>query len=100
MATLKTVDAGNKAAGKIEIDDTILETPYHRKAVSEVVRQFLAANQQGTHSTKNRAEVAYSTRNYIDKKEQAVPERVVQNRPYVATAARFSGRKCVATLLD
>ena len=61
MATLKTVDEGNKAAGKVEIDDTILETPYHRKAVSEVVRQFLAANQQGTHSTKNRAKVAYST---------------------------------------
>jgi ribosomal protein L4 len=60
MATLKTVDAGNKAAGKIEIDDTILETPYHKKAVSEVVRQFLAANQQGTHSTKTRGEVAYS----------------------------------------
>ena len=52
MATLKTVDTGNKAAGKIEIDDSILETPYHRKAVSEVVRQFLAANQQGTHATK------------------------------------------------
>jgi len=60
MATLKTVDSGNKAAGEIEIDDSILETPYHRKAVSEVVRQFLAANQQGTHSTKNRSEVAYS----------------------------------------
>ncbi|HIO11868.1 MAG: 50S ribosomal protein L4 [SAR324 cluster bacterium] len=62
MATIKTVDTGNKAAGEIEIDDSILETPYHRKAVSEVVRQFLAANQQGTHSTKNRSEVAYSTR--------------------------------------
>ena len=62
MAKLKTVDAGNKATGEIEIDNTILETPFHRKAVSEVVRQFLAANQQGTHSTKNRAEVAYSTR--------------------------------------
>ena len=62
MATLKTFDLGNKAAGKVEIDDIIMETPYHRKAVSEVVRQFLAANQQGTHSTKNRAEVAYSTR--------------------------------------
>ena len=62
MATLKTVDTGNKAAGKIEIDDSILETPYHRKAVSEVVRQFLSANQQGTHATKNRAAVAYSTR--------------------------------------
>jgi len=52
MATLKTVDTGNKAAGEIEIDDSILDTPYHRKAVSEVVRQFLAANQQGTHATK------------------------------------------------
>ena len=31
MATIKTVDTGNKAAEKIEIDDTILETPYHKK---------------------------------------------------------------------
>ena len=62
MAKLQTVDVGNKAIGEIEIDNTILETPFHRKAVSDVVRQFLAANQQGTHATKNRAEVAYSTR--------------------------------------
>jgi len=62
MAKLKTFDTGNKAAGEIEIDNSILETPYHRIAVSEVVRQFLAANQQGTHSTKNRSEVSYSTR--------------------------------------
>ena len=62
MAKLNTVDTGNKAAGEIEIDDSILETPYHRIAVSEVVRQFLASNQQGTHATKNRSAVAYSTR--------------------------------------
>jgi len=62
MATIKTVDTGNKAAGEIEIDNSILETPFHRKAVSDVVRQFLAENQRGTHATKNRAEVAYSTR--------------------------------------
>ena len=62
MAKLKTIDTGNKVAGEIEIDDEILETPYHRIAVSEVVRQFLAANQQGTHATKNRSAVAYSTR--------------------------------------
>ena len=62
MAKLKTVDEGMKAAGEIEIDNTILETPFHRKVVSEVVRQFLASNQQGTHATKNRAEVSYSTR--------------------------------------
>lgn len=62
MAKLKTVDQTNKASGDIEIDDSITETPYHKIVVSEVVRQFLASKQQGTHSTKNRAEVAYSTR--------------------------------------
>ena len=62
MAKLKTVDLTNKASGNVEIDDSITETPYHKNVVSEVVRQFLASKQQGTHSTKNRAEVAYSTR--------------------------------------
>ena len=49
MATLKAFDTGNKAVSEIVIDDSIIETPYHRKAVSEVVRQFLSSNQQGTH---------------------------------------------------
>ena len=62
MAKLKTVDQKNKASGDVEIDDSITDTPYHKHVVSEVVRQFLASKQQGTHSTKNRSEVAYSTR--------------------------------------
>ena len=62
MAKIKTLDQTNKASGNIEIDDSITDTPYNRNVVSEVVRQFLASKQQGTHSTKNRSEVAYSTR--------------------------------------
>ena len=62
MAKLKTVDQTNKTSGNIEFDDSIAETPYHKNVVSEVVRQFLASKQQGTHATKNRSEVAYSTR--------------------------------------
>ena len=62
MAKLKTVDKTNKASGNIEIDDSITDTPYHKYVVSEVVRQFLASKHQGTHSTKTRSEVAYSTR--------------------------------------
>ena len=62
MAKLKTVNQKNKASGNVEIDDSITDTPYHKHVVSEVVRQFLASKQQGTHSTKNRSEVAYSTR--------------------------------------
>ncbi len=42
MAKLKTVDLTNKASGDVEIDDSITDTPYHKKVVSEVVRQFLA----------------------------------------------------------
>ena len=62
MTKLKTVDQKNKASGNVEIDDSITDTPYHKHVVSEVVRQFLASKHQGTHSTKNRSEVAYSTR--------------------------------------
>ena len=62
MAKIKTLDHTNKASGNIEIDDSITDTPYHKHVVSEVVRQFLASKQQGTHSTKNRSEVPYSTR--------------------------------------
>ena len=62
MAKIKTLDQTNKASGNVEIDDSITDTPYNRNVVSEVVRQFLASKQQGTHSTKNRSEVAYSTR--------------------------------------
>ena len=62
MAKIKTLDQTNKTSGNIEIDDSITDTPYNRNVVSEVVRQFLASKQQGTHSTKNRSEVAYSTR--------------------------------------
>jgi len=62
MGKLTIFDKNNKATGEIEIDDLILKTPYHSYAVSEVVRQFLASNQQGTHSTKGRSDVSYSNR--------------------------------------
>ncbi len=62
MTKLKTLDQTNKTSGNIEINDSITDTPYNGYVVSAVVRQFLASKQQGTHSTKNRSEVAYSTR--------------------------------------
>ena len=55
-------DKNKKSTGKIQIDDLILNTPFHGYAVSETVRHFLANNQQGTHSTKERSEVSYSNR--------------------------------------
>ena len=79
MAKLKTLDLTNKASGNVEIDDSITDTPYHKNVVSEVVRQFLASKQQGTHSTKNRSEVAYSTRKLYRQKAPAVPGQAAQS---------------------
>ncbi|GIT06947.1 MAG: hypothetical protein CM1200mP30_05770 [Pseudomonadota bacterium] len=100
MAKLKTVDQKNKASGNVEIDDSITDTPYHKHVVSEVVRQFLASKQQGTHSTKNRSEVAYSTRKLYRQKGPAVPGQGVQNRLYVVMAEQFLVRNFVVTPSD
>tara|TARA_B100000676_G_C18046617_1_gene828421 strand:- start:1269 stop:1889 length:621 start_codon:yes stop_codon:yes gene_type:complete len=62
MGELTIFNKDNKATGKIKIDDLILKTPYHKYVVSEAIRQFLASNHQGTHSTKGRSDVSYSNR--------------------------------------
>ena len=82
MAKLKTVDQKNKASGNVEIDDSITDTPYHKHVVSEVVRQFLASKQQGTHSTKTGLKLHTVLANFIDKKVPVVPGQAVQNPPY------------------
>jgi hypothetical protein len=50
MALLEAFDIEMKKKSDIEIDHSILSTPYHGIAVSEVIRQYLAANQKGTHA--------------------------------------------------
>jgi large subunit ribosomal protein L4 len=62
MAKLQTLSLENTQIGEIEIDDQIVETPYHPNSVKDTVLQFLAKQRQGTHSTKDRGEVSYSTR--------------------------------------
>jgi large subunit ribosomal protein L4 len=62
MANLNIQDLNNKSAGQVEFNDQILETEYHPQAVKQAVIGYLAARRQGTHSTKTRAEVSYSTR--------------------------------------
>ena len=62
MGELTIFNKDKKATGKIKIDDLILKTPYHKHAVAEAIRQYLASIQQGTHSTKGRSDVSYSNR--------------------------------------
>ncbi|MGA1599196.1 MAG: 50S ribosomal protein L4 [bacterium] len=62
MSKLQTLNLEQASVGEIELDDSIVETPYHPQAVKDTVVQFLAAKRQGSHSTKDRGEVSYSTR--------------------------------------
>jgi large subunit ribosomal protein L4 len=62
MANLNTLDLKNKPSGQVEFNDQILATEYHPQAVKQAVIGYLAARRQGTHSTKTRAEVSYSTK--------------------------------------
>ena len=62
MAILKTINLKNTETGEIELEDRILETSFHHQAVKDSVLYHLASKRQGSHSTKTRAEVSYSTR--------------------------------------
>ena len=62
MANLNTLDLKSKPSAQVEFNDQILATEYHPQAVKQAVIGYLAARRQGTHSTKTRAEVSYSTK--------------------------------------
>ena len=65
MANLSMINQKNKASGKIEVKDCILETPYHPKAVKQAVLSCLASKRSGTHSTKTRSEVFLVADHYV-----------------------------------
>ena len=62
MAKLQTIDTVKQVVGELEIEDQILDTSYHPQVVKDAVVHYLAGKRQGSHSTKTRAEVSYSTR--------------------------------------
>jgi large subunit ribosomal protein L4 len=55
-----TLDAS--ASGDIELDETVFGVEPRADILHRVVRWQLARNQAGTHSTKGRSEVSYSTK--------------------------------------
>jgi large subunit ribosomal protein L4 len=55
-----TLDAGE--AGEIELDDAVFGLEPRADILQRMVRWQLAKRQQGTHKTKGRSEVSYSTK--------------------------------------
>jgi len=62
MATLKVYNKENSQVGEITVSDDIFATEVKKHLLHAVVRWQLARRQAGTHKTKGRSEVAYSTK--------------------------------------
>ncbi len=61
MATANLYSETGEAKGTVELPAALFEQPVHRQALYETVRCYLANQRQGTHDTKTRAEVNYSS---------------------------------------
>ena len=59
---------GNKSAKTVALDDTIFGIEPNDHAIYLDVKQYLANQRQGTHKTKEKWEVAYSTKKVIRQK--------------------------------
>lgn len=58
MTTLKITDSKGKAAGTIEVADSIFGIEPNTACIHQVVRSQMAARRQGTHDTKTRGQVS------------------------------------------
>jgi large subunit ribosomal protein L4 len=61
MATANLYSGTGETKGTMELPAVLFEQPVHRQALYEAVRNFLANQRQGTHDTKTRSEVRYSS---------------------------------------
>lgn len=61
MALLKVYDLSNKEVGEIEVADEVFGAEVNQYLFYEVVKMQLAKRRAGTHSVKNRGEIAGTT---------------------------------------
>lgn len=58
MAKVSIVNWEKAEVGELDIDDKLMETPYHPYVIKDAVVHYQAGLRSGTHSTKTRGEVA------------------------------------------
>jgi len=61
MATANLYSGSGESKGTVELPASLFEQPVHKQALYEAVRCYLANQRQGTHDTKTRSEVKYSS---------------------------------------
>lgn len=65
--------SGKETGAKVHLPDAIFAVEPNDHAIYLDIKQYQANQRQGTHKSKQRNEIAGSTKNYTSKKVQAVP---------------------------
>jgi len=89
---LAVLDKGGKETGrKVSLDDQIFGIEPHQHAVYLEVKQYLAAQRQGTHKAKERSELSGSTRKLHRQKGTGGSRKGDINNPLYKGGARVFG---------
>ena len=80
---------GEKTGRTIELPDDVFGIEPNDHVIYLAVKQYQAAQRQGTHKVKTRAEAKGSSRNCIVKKVQVVQEKVISVIHYIKVVVRY-----------
>jgi hypothetical protein len=71
--------SGKETGRKVTLDETVFGIEPNQHAVYLEVKQYLAAQRQGTHKAKERSEITASTKNLRSKKDLDLLDMVILN---------------------
>ena len=80
---------GQDAGRKVSLSKDIFGVEPNDHAIYLDVKQYLANQRQGTHKSKERADIKGSTRKIKKQKEQVLPVLVVLNLQYLEAVVVF-----------
>ena len=82
--------SGKETGRKVQLDEAIFGIEPNQHAVYLEVKQYLAAQRQGTHKSKERSEITASTRKLKNKKDLVRLDMVILNLQLSKVGVEYS----------
>jgi hypothetical protein len=82
--------SGKETGRKVQLDEAIFGIEPNQHAVYLEVKQYLAAQRQGTHKSKERSEITASTRKLKNKKDLVLLDMVILNLQLSKVGVEYS----------
>jgi hypothetical protein len=82
--------SGKETGRKVQLDEAVFGIEPNQHAVYLEVKQYLAAQRQGTHKSKERSEITASTRKLKNKKDLVLLDMVILNLQLSKVGVEYS----------